>query len=85
MDMKKFMEKNVGRWDRIARIIIGVVLLIAFAENFVKGLLNYLVLLVALIALFTGLAGWCCCYALLGWSTKEKAGAGSQPRQRERK
>jgi hypothetical protein len=73
MDFK--MEKNVGRTDRIVRIIIGVVLLIAFAENFAKGWLNFIVLLIALIALFTGLAGWCCCYALLGWSTLEKGGA----------
>jgi len=84
--MNKCMEKNIGRIDRIVRIIIGVVLLITFAENFVQGWLNFLVLLIGIVMLFTGLAGWCCLYTLLGFSTLDKGGAGSAaPKPRGRK
>jgi hypothetical protein len=85
MDMKKFMEKNEGKIDRILRIIIGVVLLIVYAMGYVPGVLGYIVLLLAIGAMFTGVSGWCGLYALLGMSTKEKAGAGPQPRQRGKK
>lgn len=85
MEWKKFMEKNVGRLDRIARIIIGVALLMAFALGYVPGLPGYLVLLISVILMFTGVAGWCCCYALLGISTKEKGGTAPTSKFRGKK
>ena len=53
----KIGEKNVGMIDRVARIIIGLVLIAAFALNMVAAPWSYLVLLIGLIALVTGLVG----------------------------
>jgi hypothetical protein len=60
------MEKNVGKADKIVRVIIGLVsLYLAF-----KFSMWWLVL--AVIAFGTALRGSCLLYSLLGISTAEK-------------
>jgi len=58
------MLKNIGRWDRVLRIVVGVALL---ALVFVgpKTLWG----LVGLVPLISGLAGICPAYAIAGVST----------------
>ena len=65
----KIGEKNVGMIDRVVRIIIGIVLLAAFALGWVASPWSYLVALIGLIALITGAVGTCALYSLLGMST----------------
>jgi hypothetical protein len=79
MDMDKLFEKREGRLDRIARIVVGVALLVAYAWGVLAPPLGYLLLLLGIIALFTGLSGSCALYSLLGISTLEKA-AGKRKR-----
>jgi hypothetical protein len=65
-------EKNVGMNDRIARIILGIVLIMVFALNMVAAPWSYLVVLIGLIALVTGALGTCALYSLLGMNTRGK-------------
>ena len=58
------MKSNVGGLDRIARIVVGVVL-IALAATQVIGWWGWL----GLVPLATGLVGWCPPYSLLGINT----------------
>ncbi|MDG6777271.1 DUF2892 domain-containing protein [Thiomicrorhabdus sp. zzn3] len=55
---------NVGQLDRIIRIIIGLVLIIAAATNTI-GLWGY----IGIIPLVTGLLRWCPLYTLIGIQT----------------
>ena len=65
-------EKNVGTIDRVIRIIVGIALLAAFALNMVTAPLSYLVLLIGIIALVTGVVGTCPAYSVLGINTLGK-------------
>jgi uncharacterized membrane protein HdeD (DUF308 family) len=70
----KIGEKNVGTIDRAIRIILGLVLIGIFALNMVAAPWSYLVVLIGLIALVTGILGTCGLYSLLGMNTMgEKA------------
>lgn len=60
------MLKNVGRADKIIRIVLGVVI-IAFGI-YSKSLWG----LVGIVPLFTAFIGWCPAYNLLGLSTDRK-------------
>ncbi|MBN2213341.1 MAG: DUF2892 domain-containing protein [Bacteroidales bacterium] len=60
------MKSNLGKTDRIIRIIIGV--LIAAAGVIFKSWWG----LLAIIPLFTGITGWCGLYVPFGISTAKK-------------
>ncbi|WP_324736470.1 DUF2892 domain-containing protein [Thermococcus sp. SY098] len=61
------MERNEGALDRLLRIVIGIVLLGIWAGMNVP--YETVLLIVGLIALVTGLTGFCAIYKLLGIST----------------
>lgn len=71
------MHKNVGSIDRTVRIIIAVLLGILVAAKVVTGTLAVVLAVVAVIALFTGLVGWCGLYAVLGINTCKCCESGS--------
>ena len=58
------MTKNVGGIDRILRIVVGLALIAAAATGTI-GVWGY----IGVVALGTGLMGWCPPYALLGFNT----------------
>lgn len=58
--------------DRVVRIILGIVLIAVFALNMVAAPWSYLVALIGLIALVTGVIGTCPLYSILGFSTLGK-------------
>jgi hypothetical protein len=68
----KIGEKNVGMIDRVIRVILGIVLIVVFALHKVAAPWSYLILLIGLIALVTGVVGTCALYSILGMSTAEK-------------
>ncbi|MFO7246950.1 MAG: DUF2892 domain-containing protein [Thermaerobacter sp.] len=61
------MPTNVGRADRIIRLIIAVAA--AFAGFRLGGTVGYVLYAVAALMLVTAALGWCGIYALLGLST----------------
>lgn len=58
------MKTNVGGIDRIARIVIGLVL-IGLAATGTVGVWGWL----GVVPLATGAIGWCPPYAIFGWNT----------------
>jgi hypothetical protein len=66
MDMQQGneMTANVGSIDRIARIVVGL-LLMGLAAGGTIGWWGWL----GVVPLLTGLVGWCPPYAMLGLST----------------
>ena len=58
------MKSNVGGFDRVLRIVLGLVL-IGLAASGTVGLWGW----IGIVPLATGLIGWCPPYALLVWST----------------
>lgn len=60
---------NEASWDRIARVVLGVVLIyLGFSDTVGGGLGTFLGIL-GFIPLLTGLMGWCPIYAILKFRT----------------
>jgi hypothetical protein len=68
----KIGEKNVGMIDRVIRILLGIVLLYIFVVNMIAAPWSYLVALIGLIMLVTGIFGTCLLYSILGMNTLGK-------------
>lgn len=60
---------NVGGWDRVVRLILGVVLVLLGIMGVLKGALAIIGYVVAAIALITGIVTYCPANALLGINT----------------
>ncbi len=66
------MKANESSWDRIARVVLGVALIVG-GLTAVGGTGGYIMAAVGLIPLVTGLIGWCPIYSILKIGTKENA------------
>ena len=68
----KLFEKNVGKTDKMVRLVVGVLLLAAAyfvqADLLVRGIIG----LVGVVMLFTGIMGTCALYSLIGVNTAKK-------------
>ena len=64
------MTQNVGGIDRIARIVIGLVLVVV-GFLVLKGTGGTIVGIVGLMSLVSGLVGWCPLYLPFNFSTKK--------------
>lgn len=60
---------NEAGWDRIVRIIIGIVLLFLGWGGIVTGGWGTFLKIVGFIPLFTGLVGWCPIYKIFRFKT----------------
>jgi Protein of unknown function (DUF2892) len=60
---------NVGKIDRVIRLILATVIAVLWALGTVQGWLGIILLVVAAILLLTALFGTCPLYSLLGIST----------------
>ncbi len=64
------LPQNESTMDRIVRIVLGVILLAAVAAGAATGPWLYVAGVVGVLALLTGLLGFCPLYALLRISTR---------------
>lgn len=60
---------NVANWERVVRIVLGIVLLYLGWAGVVTGTLGDVLKVLGFIPLLTGLVGWCPLYSLFGFST----------------
>ncbi len=65
------MSVNEAGWDRVVRVILGVVLLSLYFMGSVSGTAGIIALIVGLVMLVTGLVGFCPLYKVVGFSTKK--------------
>lgn len=63
------MTKNVGKIDRIARIVLGVILAYLDYSGTVTGGFSWLLSVVAVILILTAVLSFCPLYTLLGMNT----------------
>lgn len=61
---------NEAGWDRLARVVLGVVLLIV-GFGLMEAPAGIVVGVVAFVPLLTGLVGWCPLYSVLGFRTNK--------------
>lgn len=67
------MSTNEASWDRIARVILGVVLIYLGFSDTISGGLGVVVGVVGFVPLITGLVGWCPLYSVLNFRTNKDA------------
>ena len=65
------MKKNVGKMDKIIRLIVAAIIVVILGTKTVAigSTLGIVLAIVAVIFTFTALANWCAIYALIGAST----------------
>ncbi|HJH31484.1 MAG TPA: DUF2892 domain-containing protein [Methanosarcinaceae archaeon] len=64
------METNEGTVDRVVRIVLGLVLIyVGVAQIVTAGILTYIIAVVGLIILVTGVTGHCQLYTFAGINT----------------
>ena len=64
------MKKNIGKFDKILRVIIAVVIAILFYLDLIVGdMLSYVLLFVAALLLVTSLLDFCPLYFVFGIKT----------------
>lgn len=64
---------NVASWDRIARVVIGIALIVVGFSGLVPGLWGIALGVVGLIPLITGIVGFCPLYFVFKFRTLKKA------------
>lgn len=64
---------NEASWDRIARVVLGVALLIV-GFGVIGGTGGVILGVIGLVPLLTGLSGWCPLYTLAKFRTNAKPG-----------
>ncbi len=65
------MSVNEAGWDRVVRVVLGIILLALYFMGNVSGTAGIIALIVGIIALVTGLFGFCPLYKVIGFSTKK--------------
>jgi hypothetical protein len=63
------MKKNVGKADKIVRIVLAVVLGALFAMDILTGTVGIIALVAAAMLLITGFVNFCGVYTLFGINT----------------
>jgi len=80
------LKKNLGTFDRVIRLVIAVIIAIAYLSGWLHGIIGTILLVLAGIITITGLIGWCPIYAPFGLNTckvkeiKKKTPQGSKVR-----
>jgi hypothetical protein len=63
-------KANEATWDRIVRVVLGVVLLYLGWAGVVSGGWGLFLKIIGFVALLTGLGGWCPLYSLFKTGTQ---------------
>ncbi len=64
------MVRNEGTVDRIVRVVLGVVLVAAWAFGWLTGTLAVVLGVLGIVLIGTGAVGFCAIYRLFGISTR---------------
>ena len=73
---------NEGVWDRVIRVVIGVVLLYLGWSGTIEGGWGTFLKYFGLFPLATGLSGFCVLYSLFGYGTNRSAIEGGPTREK---
>ena len=62
---------NEAGWDRIVRVVLGLILLYLWLGGVLSGTLAIVLGIIGIIFLVTGIVGFCPLYRVLGFATKK--------------
>jgi hypothetical protein len=65
------LKLNEANWDRIARVVIGIILLFLGLTGAAAGVVGIVLDIVGAVLVLTGLVGFCPLYFLTKFSTKK--------------
>ncbi|MFN2322915.1 MAG: YgaP-like transmembrane domain [Trueperaceae bacterium] len=63
------MVRNEGTVDRVVRVVVGIVLVAAWAFGWLTGVLAVVLGVVGIVLIGTGATGFCALYRVFGMST----------------
>jgi len=66
------MKKNMGKVDKVIRILVAVIILVLYLTHVITGTLAVILLILAGVFVVTSLIGTCPLYMPLGLSTRKK-------------
>ncbi|PKP08278.1 MAG: DUF2892 domain-containing protein [Bacteroidetes bacterium HGW-Bacteroidetes-4] len=66
------MKKNMGGADKLVRLVVALLMILAYFQGIVTGTLGIVLLVVAAIFILTSLVSFCPLYTLFGMSTCPK-------------
>lgn len=66
------MKKNMGAADKVARLLVAIVVAILYLANVISGTLAIVLLVIAIVFVLTSLVSFCPLYTLLGINTCKK-------------
>ena len=69
--MGNIIKVNEAGWDRIARVVLGLVLAVTGFMGIIPGTVGVVAGVIGLVFLLTGLVGWCPLYTLFKFGTKK--------------
>lgn len=65
------IEVNEATWDRVVRVVVGLVSLVLAFTAFAGGIGAWVAGIVGVVLLLSGTVGFCPMYTLLGFKTKK--------------
>lgn len=63
------MKNNMGKADRMIRVLIAIAVLILFWQDVISGVLAYVLIAISVIFLLTSLVSFCPLYTIFGIKT----------------
>lgn len=63
------MKKNMGGADKLIRLVVALIIVVAFFQEIVTGTLGYILLALAAIFTLTSLISFCPLYTIFGMNT----------------
>jgi hypothetical protein len=66
------MKKNMGKVDRLFRIIVAMVIGLLYFNNNISGMLGMILIVLAVVFLLTSLINFCPLYLPFGIDTREE-------------
>jgi hypothetical protein len=69
---QNMMKKNMGKVDKMMRIIVAMVIGLLYFNNTISGMLGMILLVLAMVFLLTSLINFCPLYLPFGIDTREE-------------
>lgn len=66
------MKRNMGGVDKLVRLIVALIIILAYFNNTIEGILGIILLIIAGIFIVTSLISFCPLYAVFGIDTSIK-------------
>ncbi len=63
------MKKNMGGLDKLVRLVVALLMILAYFQGMVQGTLGIILLVISAVFIITSLVSFCPLYSLFGMTT----------------